>query len=74
LEKYLQCDIDVVKTRVKYARKQISMYSLEFCKANDYESARVDNNLLLLGYVLIFNEVKLSNIEGLYAAICDALQ
>lgn len=74
LEKYLMVDIDVIRTRVKYARKQISIYSIEFCRANDYESAQVDNNLLLLAYVLIYNEVKLSNIEGLYAAICDALQ
>lgn len=74
LEKYLMIDIDTIRTRVKYARKQISIYSLEFCKANDYEGARVDNNLLLLAYVLIFNEVKLGNMEGLYAAICDALQ
>lgn len=74
LEKYLMIDIDTIRTRVKYARKQISIYSLEFCRANDYESARVDNNLLLLAYVLIFNEVKLGNMEGLYAAICDALQ
>ena len=74
LEKYLQCDYQVINTRVKYARKQISIYSLEFCKLNDYEGARVDNNLLLLAYVLIFNDVKLTNVEGLYAAICDALQ
>ena len=74
LEKYLMIDIDTIRTRVKYSRKQISIYSLEFCKANDYEGARVDNNLLLLAYVLIFNEVKLGNMEGLYAAICDALQ
>ena len=74
LEKYLQCDYSVINTRVKYARKQISIYSLEFCKLNDYEGARVDNNLLLLAYVLIFNDVKLTNVEGLYAAICDALQ
>ena len=74
LEKYLMVDINVIRTRVKYARKQISIYSIEFCRANDYESAQVDNNLLLLAYVLIFNEVKLSNIEGLYAAICEALQ
>ena len=74
LEKYLQCDYQVINTRVKYARKQISIYSLEFCKLNDYEGARVDNNLLLLAYVLIFNDVKLTNVEGLYAAICEALQ
>ena len=74
LEKYLMVDIDTIRTRVKYARKQISMYSIEFCRNNDYESAKVDNNLLLLAYVLIFNEIKLTNIEGLYAAICDALQ